>query len=252
MIYWIQIIYQFILPPGSFILLFLIYLIYERIHFHRRHLFCCFLLVSFYLLTTGLGAYALVKPLESVYAYPKKLDGDVLLMLGSGAAQHIPDVDGDGQPSPVMSKSMLTTAQLYEKTKYPILISGGGSHDVDISEAEIAKRNFRNLAIPDNKIFIEIYSRNTAENAKNSAIICREHNWEKPILLVAAMHAPRAALLFQREGIDVVVYPTYYRCHINKSEISFADFVPSSGNLDNAAMAIKEYLGILAIKIKLQ
>lgn len=38
-----------------------------------------------------------------------------------------------------MSESMLTTAQLYKKTKYPILISGGGTHDVDISEAEIAQ-----------------------------------------------------------------------------------------------------------------
>jgi uncharacterized SAM-binding protein YcdF (DUF218 family) len=66
------------------------------------------------------------------------------------------------------------------------------------------------------------------------------------------MHAPRAAMLFQREGIDVVVYPTYYRCDINKQEISFADFIPSSGNLDNTAMAIKEYLGILAIELHLQ
>lgn len=251
MIYLIQLIYQFLLPLGIFLLLFFIYLVYEK-YSYKRHLFFSFLLICFYFSTTGIGNYLLVKPLETVYTYPEKIDGDVLLMLGSGAMQHIPDVDGDGQPSPIMSKSMLTTAQLYKKTKYPILISGGGTHDVDISEAEIAQRDFCNLSIPENKIFIETDSRNTAENARNSAIICKEHNWKKPILLVAAMHAPRAAMLFQREGIDVVVYPTYYRCDIDKRGISFVDFVPSSGNLDNTAMAIKEYLGILAIKVKVQ
>ena len=252
MIYWIQIIYQFILPPGCIIIFLMAYVVYGQKHYHKRHIFLCGLVLLFYLVSTRIGADLLAKPLESTYYPSEQIDGDVLLMLGSGVMQHIPEIDGPGQPSPSMAKSMLMTAQLYSKTKLPILVSGGGVHDVSISEAEIALRAFRNLNIPDTKLYGETKSRNTAENAKNSVAICREHGWNHPILLVAALHAPRAAMFFKRGGIDVMVYPTYYRRSMENGDSLISYIIPSSGNLDDSAMAIKEYMGILAIKLNLQ
>lgn len=244
--------YQFILPPGGIIILFLAYIIYEKKQYHRSHIFLSVLLLVFYLLSTRIGADMLAKPLENTYRPPEQITGDVLLMLGSGAMQYVSDVGGQGQPSPIMAKSMLTTAQLSNKTNLPILVSGGGSHGVHISEAEIALRTFRNLNISENKLYGELRSRNTAENARNSATICKEHGWTHPVLLVAAMHAPRAAILFEREGLKVTVYPTYYRRPIEYRDSLIFYIIPSSGDLDDSAMAIKEYLGILAIRLQLQ
>lgn len=249
MLYWIQIIYQTLLPPGGILILLGAYLLYEKFYYNRKHLLCSILVVMLYFFSTGVAADLFVKPLEQTYVQPENIDGDVLLMLGSGARQELPDVNGKGQPSPIMAKTMLTTAQLYNQLHLPILVSGGGAHDVHISEAEIAAREFHNIGIPDTMLFTEVASRNTAENAKNSAVICSEMGWHRPILLVAAMHAPRATMLFKRQGIDVTVYPTYYRRSLEGNQFQLTSLIPSASNLDDVAMAMKEYLGILAIKI---
>ena len=252
MIYFVQLLYQWILPPGGLLLLLFAYIIYERVHYRRNHILLSIFLLCFYVLSTGLGADMLVRPLETAYDRPSQLDGDVLLMLGSGAMQDNPDVDGVGQPSPIMAKTILMTAQLYYKTRLPILVSGGGAHDVRISEAQIAARDFQNLGIPHNAIYQEGTSRNTAENAKYSAVICKEQDWDRPILIVAAMHAPRAAMFFKRQGMNVSVYPTHYRRSVEYNNVLSSRLVPSAGNLDDSAMAIKEYMGIVAVKLDIQ
>lgn len=249
MLYWIQIAYQILLPPGGIILLLTAYLLYEWLRYRRKHILCSVLVAMLYFCSTGIAADLFVRPLEHTYARPAEIDGDVLLMLGSGAQQDLPDVNGLGQPSPIMAKSMWTTAQLYYQYRLPVLISGGGAHDVHISEAEIASREFRNIGIPDDMLYLEGQSRNTAENAQKSAVICREQGWHKPILIAAAMHAPRAAMQFKRQGLDVVVYPTHYRSSPGDYRFRMTSLIPSARNLDDVAMAMKEYLGILMIKI---
>lgn len=252
MVYLIQLLYQWLLPPGGLFLLLLAYIIHERIYCKQIHVLLSILLFCFYILSTGFGADLLVRPLESAYERPSQLDGDLLLMLGSGAVQDNPDVDGNGQPSPIMAKSILMTAQLYKKTQLPILISGGGAHDVKISEAQIASRDFQNIGIPSYKVYTEDTSRNTVENARKSAVICKGQNWRRPILIVAAIHAPRAAIFFKREGMDILVYPTHYRRLQTHRGFYLSNFIPSSGNLDDSAMAIKEYIGIIAARLHLQ
>lgn len=252
MIHVIQQIYQFLLPPGGIILLFLLYIFYEKKHTGKWNRILAGLVFLLYFLSTGVGANILAKPLESAYGPSGKIDGDVLLMMCSGANQHVPDVDGIGSPAPSMAKSMITTAQLYHKTGLPILICGGGSNNHIIKEAEIAERDLINIGIPAEKIYIEKNSRNTVEGAKEASAILKEHGWNHPILLAAALHTPRSLLAFKREGIDVTPYPTYYRRFPKSTSFSLASLIPSSGDLDDSAMAIREYLGLAAICLGLQ
>ena len=56
------------------------------------------------------------------------------------------------------------------------------------------------LGVPENKIFMDDKSRNTAENAAFSKQICEHQGWTKPILVTSAFHMPRSVRFFTREG----------------------------------------------------
>ena len=211
-----------------------------RHHWKWRHglLFVTFLA---YLLSIRIGANMLVRPLETWFQPPQHVSGDVLLMLGNGSVGGVPDIGGTGQPSGTMAKSMLTTFRLQRMTHLPILVSGGTVFQDTGIEADIALRIFNQMGVPGNKIFAENKSRNTVENARFSAAICRQHQWTQPVLLVVAVQAPRFAMIFEREGLHVTVYPTHYRRPGSVTFDPVLDLVPSSGNLDDSAAAMKEY-----------
>ncbi|MCH3951191.1 MAG: YdcF family protein [Acidaminococcus sp.] len=250
--YIIKFIYQWLLPPGIFILLALFGTIYAyRHHSKFRHVLLAATLLA-YFLSIRIGSTLLVRPLETWYQPPKDISGDVLLMLGNGSVDNVPDIDGTGQPSGTMAKSMLTTFRLQKETGLPVLVSGGTVFQDTGTEADIALRIFRQMGIPDDKLTGENKSRNTVENARFSHVICDEKHWKKPILLVVAIQAPSSAMIFQREGLNVTVYPTHYR---KPGSITFDpvyDLVPHADNLEDSSMAIKEYLGILALKVHAQ
>lgn len=248
----IQVIYGFLLPPGGIILLLLLFNLYGyRKHWKWQPILSAIILVL-YLLSTRMGADFIAGPLERAYPHPDTVSGDVLLMIGRGSFSGVPGIDGEGQPSPVMSRSMLVTAELYQKTRLPILVAGGVTFSNSISETEIALREFKSLGIPAYKLYGDPKSRNTVENAKNSVTICRENHWDHPILLAEAVHAPRAAMIFRRAGLDVSVYPTNYRRELVHHGSPIFAIIPDANNLNDSSVAIKEWLGIFAIKTGLQ
>lgn len=248
----IQFAYQLILPPSGLILLLLLVNLYGyKQHWKRNKIFSIIILL-FYLLSTRIGADFLAGQLEKRYKPLQQLSGDVLIMVGSGSISGAPGVGGEGQPSAIMSRNMLVTAQLEKQTELPVLVTGGITSGNTISEADIALRELHNLGILQERLYGEGKSRNTAENARNTAVICREKNWKHPILLADALHATRTEMFFRREGLDVTVYPTYYRRSLSHKGTLLSYIMPNTGNLDDSTAAIKEYLGILAVKLRLQ
>lgn len=209
-------------------------------------------MIAFYFLSIRVGADLLVKPLENWYYPPNDVNGDVLLILGNGSVAKVPDINGDGQPSGSMAKSMFTALRLQRKMNLPLLISGGSVYTDTGTEADIAEREFLDMGISSKQIFKDNKSRNTVENAKFSHAICDANNWQSPILLVVAIQAPRTAMIFQREGMDCVIYPTHYRrsgeWHFNP----VLDLVPDATNLMDSSAALREYMGILALRLALQ
>lgn len=248
----IQVIYGFLLPPGGIILLLLLFNLYGyRKHWKWQPILSAIILIL-YFLSTRIGADFIAGPLERAYPHPETVSGDVLLMVGRGALSGVPGVGGEGQPGPITARSMLVTAELYQKTHLPILVAGGVTFSNSISEAEVSLREFKNLGIPEDKLYGDLKSRNTVENAKNSAEICAENHWTHPILLAEAVHAPRAVMIFRRAGLDVSVYPTNYRREFTHYGSPIFAFIPNANDLNDSSVAIKEWLGIFAIKAGLQ
>jgi uncharacterized SAM-binding protein YcdF (DUF218 family) len=180
------------------------------------------------------------------YQPPQIVNGDVIVMLGAGATNDTNDVDGRGELSGFGANRLITTARLYKQTKLPIIVSGGAVFKDSGNEAEIAKRQLIALGVPEYKIFLENKSLNTEQNAKFTKKIMSLKKLKHPILVTSAFHMERAVLNFTRIGIKVVPYPTDFQTNRNMS-IYPNKFVPA--DFLNTRLALKEYLGILAVKI---
>jgi len=249
-----KLLYTWLLPPAVFTLMLLgldIYLYWRKAPGRK---FLSVVLVLFYLLSTTPVSYLLVKSLENRYPQPapNEVKGDIIILLGSGCVYDVRDFDGYDQPAGGFAKGILSAARLQRLTGLPVIISGGTDYADTSSVAEIAVRNLRSLGIPGDKLIAESKSYNTVENAKFCKEICKQKGWQRPILLAAALHSPRANLLFEKYGLTCQPYPTHYLYSGKWRFNPVYDLMPDAYRLDASAVVIKEYLGIMAVRLGLQ
>lgn len=90
----------------------------------------------------------------------------------------------------------------------PVLASGGGSRRqaFSITMRQLLEQD----GVPDAMIWTEELSRNTHENAVNSAQVLRLHDVRKIALVVDASSMPRAAACFRKAGIEVIPAPSEF------------------------------------------
>jgi uncharacterized SAM-binding protein YcdF (DUF218 family) len=205
-----------------------------------------FLSICLYVFSIPVTGQFLIHSLEVKYQVPEMVKGDVIVMLGGGATSDTPDFEGKGQLSGFGANRLLTTARIYQKTKLPIIVSGGTVFKDTGNEAEIAKRQLISLGIPANKIYLENKSLNTSQNAAYTKEIMKTEGFYQPILVTSAFHMERAVLDFTKVGIHVLPYPTDYQTDLHLV-VYPSKFVP--GDFLDTRMALKEYLGILALRI---
>ena len=211
MIYLLKFGASFVLPPGIFIvLLALLVIACWRRQQHRIAGLLAAVTVVFYLLSTGFTAEYFMGRLESVWEPPQHPQGDVIIMLGGGAIQDTPDVDGTGSLCSSPSGRLLTALRLHRELGVPILVSGGQVYADSGAEAKIARRVLMSLGVPEQEILVETESVNTRQNAEFSAKIMAAHGLTRPILVTSAFHMERAMLNFQKEGVAAEAFPTDY------------------------------------------
>lgn len=249
MIYIIKFLYSFVLPPGLFIVVMagLVVWLWKRARKPAVVLLVITLLL--YASSTNLIGDLLIGSLEKQYPQPRSVQGDVIVVLGGGATEGTPDINGQGNLLGSAANRLLTAARLHEATGLPILFSGGQVFGDSGNEANIAQRQLLGLGIPAKDILIENRSLNTQQNAVFTSQILKQHQLTKPILVTSAFHMPRAALEFQRAGTQITPYPTDYLASENVS-LYAAKLTPSAGAMSTTGTALKEYLGILALKLK--
>ncbi len=94
-------------------------------------------------------------------------------------------------------------------------------------------------------------SRNTAENAGFSAALIRRDSLKGPfVLITSAFHMKRAKACFEKAGIPVTPYPVHF---LSESANGFAWYeyiAPDPNTLYHWEFLIKEWIGMLAYKIK--
>lgn len=248
MVYFVKFLYStFLFPPGSILIALFVLLLY----LYRRQpglaKIVSVLTLIFYLTTISLVSDPLIGSLERKFKPPSQVKGDVIIMLGGGATLDTPNVYGLGHLSGFAANRLLTSAQLYHRLNLPIVISGGKVLETTGSEADIAKVILVGLGVPADKVIVENQSLNTTENAKYTKELVDKHGFTQPILVTSAFHMQRSVLQFSKVNLPVLPYPTDYQTNL---EFKFQPHLlwPSAGALLNVSLALKEYVGILAVQ----
>ena len=248
MIYLLKFGASFILPPGIFFLAFIILAIFL---WRRKEQAIASAFVGltfvFYLLSTNLVAEPLLSSLEGVYDPATDLRGDVIIMLGGGATNDTPDLDGVGGLSGSAANRLLTTVRLYNQLHVPIIVSGGQVYADTGSEAVIAKRMLLSLGVKESDVFVEDQSLTTRQNAKFSQEILKKNALVEPILVTSAFHMERSVLNFQKENVVVQPFPTDYMVN-REHAFRYNKLSPSAWALQMNGMVLQEKLRTFVTK----
>lgn len=156
---------------------------------------------------------------------------------------------------PIYSQSvdrLLQTIALYKSGKVKkILLSGGSGSPTrpDERESEIILKVLEQTGIPKEDILVENVSRNTYENAVQSALILKnKFPGGKFLLITSAFHMRRSIACFNKAGLKTTMYPVDPRAHNNIYTPENALF-PHAGALLIWDAMVHEWIGLISYKI---
>lgn len=240
-----KIIAAFLLPPGCLVLL-LVGCALFQLKRRRAGIALCFIIPALLMWTLSSAHVSelLFQALEQGLSIPAHPKGDVIVLLGGGLHDRVPDLSGSGAPSENMIPRIVTAVRLQRRMGVPVLISGGSVYGNRSSEAPVVRRFMIDLGVPSDKILIEDKSRDTMENARFSKGILLREGFKKPLLVTSAYHMRRSIEAFRKSGIEVIPVPSSFHTAPGRTSV-WADWLPDSGALESTSTALREYLGLI-------
>lgn len=202
---------------------------------------------------------SLTRSVEWQYFPPKELPhADVIVLLGGGTSpanypRSTVELNGAGD-------RVVYAAWLYQQGAAPVILASGGAIDwleTGKSAADDMAFLLDLMGVPEDTIWLEENSRNTAENAAECAQALREKGIKRIILVTSAFHMPRSVPLFENQGLEVIPAPTDY-------SVTQADWdaltelgpgllvrlLPSADNLAATSKVLKEYIGMVVYRMR--
>jgi uncharacterized SAM-binding protein YcdF (DUF218 family) len=175
---------------------------------------------------------------------------DVAIVLGGSIKQSLPPrVSSDMSDA---ADRVLHAARLFREGRVKhILVSGGNLpwETTNVSEALLVADLLVEFGVPSTAIVMETDSRNTYENAVNSAGIMTSHGWRSVLLVTSAAHMPRALAVFRRAGVEAIPSATDVRVNYPFYD-SVLDFLPDAEALARTTEALKEYIGLFVYRMR--
>ena len=148
---------------------------------------------------------------------------------------------------------LMDAEQLYHKGIIKkIMLSGGNGllFNDGYIESEAMRDYLLANKIPINDIIIENTSRNTIENAMNSAeILKEEYNEGLFLLITSANHMRRAQLCFNKANLEITAFPTDCTTSYRSTDYDYLLF-PRVEALERWQDLIHEWIGYIVYKIK--
>ncbi len=130
-----------------------------------------------------------------------------------------------------------------------LIISGGSGllFDQSVSEAELLRAFAIDWGIPADRILVDGTSRNTYENAVNTAKLIREHGLQHVLLVTSSFHMRRALATFHRQGVFPDVYPVDFR---GSDVVTPMSFVPNVDSLHMVTSVVNELVGLVVYRVQ--
>jgi len=104
------------------------------------------------------------------------------------------------RPSARLRRRLDCGIRLLQGGAAPLLVLSGGG-DGPVPEAEIMRRMALDSGVPEAALLVEPGSRDTVENARETARLLRSRGARSVVLVSDRVHLPRAALLFRFAGL---------------------------------------------------
>jgi uncharacterized SAM-binding protein YcdF (DUF218 family) len=236
-------------PPGVNLVLFIAsYFLFKR----RRKIALSLFAIAFfslYLLALPGISNALNSNLQTEQAltqsqvknYARQQRQDLAIVVISGGRINLAPEYGDiDTVSATSLQRMQYAAWLHRKTNLPILLSGGSVLGEATAEAVLMNQTMLSAFNIAPK-WIEIESKNTAQNAQFSATILRQNNIKEILLVTHATHMHRARLEFEKAGLKVMPAPTVF----DRNRPSWQHYFPNAEALHASQKALHEKVGRL-------
>ncbi|NVN92777.1 MAG: YdcF family protein [Desulfuromonadales bacterium] len=238
-----------IIPPGLFVML----LLFSGVVLWRRNLrryasFNIAVALLIWVVSIVPVSRALIGSLESGLSIPTPVQGDVVILLGGGIYEGVPDLTGSGSPSEDMCPRLVTAARLYRRLHVPIIISGGSVYAGRAPEAPVIRRFLVDLGVAEEQMILEAKSRDTRENALYCSEIVRQRGFRRPVLVTSAYHMRRSIQAFKKEGVMVTPLPAQFVTG-KALPLLWADCLPSANALLHSSSALREYAGLLVYRV---
>lgn len=165
---------------------------------------------------------------------------DAIVVLAAGFDRDSPEFGGI-TVGPLSLQRLRYAARVQHATGRPLLVSGGPIPQVDVTHAVLMQGVLeRELDTPVQ--WLEMHSKDTWQNAEDSAAILREAGIRRIYLVTHAWHMPRARWCFERQGLTVVPAPTAFAA---APEDLLGGLTPRWTALRDSAWAMHEYVGAL-------
>ena len=134
--------------------------------------------------------------------------------------------------------------RLHRQIPKSTLILSGYSSSGRTTQAEMLRNTALLLGVEESNILIQTKPGNTLEEAQ---VYAEKYSGDEQIILVtSAVHMPRAVMLFERVGINVIPSPANYQLKGSWRHVWFG--LPSIDNIKKLRSAIHEYAAILRYK----
>ncbi len=121
-----------------------------------------------------------------------------------------------------------------------VLLSGGQLEGGVGTEAQLMAEQLVRWGMDEGKLVVEQQSRNTRENAVESARYVRERGWTSVLLITSAFHMQRASGCFRAVGLVVDLLPVDFR---SSRRTPAMGLLPRADELHRSTMALREHLG---------
>lgn len=240
-----------ILPPGiflvAFLVCFIIFFIKKRVFIYSFSLSIFFL----YLFSTPFFSQNLASAIESydvinIESLDKKRSS-VIVILGCNRYSNAPEFSYRDTVSACTLVRLRYGALLHKKTGFPILVSGGSVFNESLSEAEMMK-DVLSREFNTDVLLVEEKSRNTMENAKEVSNLLVRNKFEQVILVTHASHMLRAEYSFNYHGKTIIPAPTYFYSTKDDKPFYFM-LLPNIKAFNTTSMILYEIIGYAWIKI---
>ena len=200
------------------------------------------------LLSTGYVSDRVMHPIENNFVSYQSTEKpvDYIVILGCGNSSN-PDLPATSQLFPCSLQRLVEALRIFKLHPEAQLITSGAAFDNNASNATNVKQAAMALGVPDEKIIVESFPKDTEEEAELIALRVQGKN---VVLVTNADHMLRAVNYFKQQGVDVIPAPASNWVKNIDSYKNWSYYLPKSHNLTQTTNAWYESIGLIVQWLK--